>query len=217
MVFEKRNIYGVPLVRVGLYMIGHEGKGKRTLLMLFHRKKHLCCSISPSECVHAQGAVLGILLWCVLQARLFPDWQRVVKITSGRAQKPTTTHQLPPSHKHHAQIWHRHGVTQAFHHVLQSFLRLKQKQTLIIEWRSEKRKNWQRVNLYDLYTMHLIGYGKKEGMVDMITRWSVEVDNVIQDNAKLRSTYRVIICNYFLLTIKQDKNQHLTSVFMNSK
>ena len=46
----------------------------------------------------------------------------------------------PPSHKHHAQIWHRHGVTQAFHHVLQSFLRLKQKQTLAKEWGSEKEK-----------------------------------------------------------------------------
>ena len=53
MVFEKRYIYGVALVRVGLCMIGHEGKGKRTLLMLFHWKKHLWYCISPSECVHA--------------------------------------------------------------------------------------------------------------------------------------------------------------------
>ena len=34
--------------------------------------------------------------------------------------------------------------------------------------------------MYDLYTMHLIGCDKKEGMIDMITRWSVEVDNVIR-------------------------------------
>ena len=81
-----------------------------------------CCVSVFCACLVSDGGDPS-----VLQARLSRDWQRGLEITSGRAFAFSSPLTPRPS------SWHRHGVTQAFPYILQSFIGVIQKQTPVFE------------------------------------------------------------------------------------
>ena len=94
--------------------------------------KEKCCVSVFCACLVSDGGDPS-----VLQARLSRDWQRGLEITSGRAFAFSSPLTPRPS------SWHRHGVTQAFPYILQSFVGVIQKQTPVFEACSEGEQTKQ--------------------------------------------------------------------------